>query len=52
MDQIAKLKEIVDNSEEIQPQATFEEEDAQTNPEPRESYEYNTTVDTDPVRSL
>ena len=29
-------------------QATFEEEDAQTNPEPRESYEYNTTVDTEP----
>ena len=33
---------------EIKPQAIFEEEDAQTNPEPRESYEYNTTVDTEP----
>lgn len=39
---------LQENSEEIQPQATFEEEDAQMNPEPRESYEYNTTVDTEP----
>lgn len=38
---------LQENSEEIQPQATFEE-DAQTNPERRKSYEYNTTVDTEP----